>query len=156
MKQVILRLTDEQHADLKLKAERNNQSVNRYAITSIFKPATAKTNDELGTLTKEIRVSVPLPVHHQIDENAKYHGWSVRKEARSALCRTFSKGVYFYPKELKDLTKNRNAINVIGRNIRDGIRFGMIDSGSAAALLERLDEQVLLLKQLVAECKRRS
>lgn len=156
MKQVILRLTDEQHADLKLKAEQNNQSVNRYAIESIFKPTTAKTNDELGTLTKEIRVSVPLPVHHQIDENAKYHGWSVRKEARSALCRVFSKGVCLYPKELKDLTKNRNAINVIGRNIRDGIRFGMIDPDNAAALLERLDEQVLFLKQLVAECKRRS
>ncbi|MGL5953474.1 MAG: hypothetical protein ACRCZ3_10180 [Providencia rustigianii] len=156
MKQVILRLTNEQHADLKLKAEQNNQSVNRYAIASIFKPVTAKTNDELGTLTKEIRVSVPLPVHHQIDENAKYHGWSVRKEARAALCRAFSKGVYLYPKELKDLIKNRNAINVIGRNIRDGIRFGMIDPDSTATLLERLDEQVLFLKQLVAECKRRS
>lgn len=156
MKQVILRLTDEQHADLKLKAEQNNQSVNRYAIASIFKPTTAKTHEELGTLTKEIRIDIPLPVHHQISENAKYHGWSVRKEALSALCRAFSKGVLFYPRELKALEKGKISIDVIGRNLRFGLRKGVFQPCDIQSLLEKLDDQSRALEQLISACKRRS
>lgn len=159
MKRILLRVTDEEHAQLKAQAEKSGLSMQKYLSRKLNGAEDKQSSTQLLSLsgeTKELRTQLPDVLHALLKTSARYHRWSMQDEARAILADALSNAIVVYPKELRELRQSRAAIDKIGRNIRAGLRCGLVSGSDYSALTDAITQQSDAINALVSVLERKS
>lgn len=149
MKQILFRVTDEQHAELAERAVSDGVSVQKYILRKLYGDAPEQLYSPMllpEVKSKELRLWLGDSLHGHLKTSAAYHHWTMQEEARAILADALMGALVVYPKEIKTVRQFKMAVDKIGRNVLSGIRTGMIDEKDTYALSMVLNLNTELLR----------
>lgn len=159
LKQILFRVTDEQHAELTERAASKGLSVQKYIQSKLYGNAPERSRSQLlmpEVKSKELRLRLSDSLHGHLKTSAAYHHWTMQEEARAILADALTGALVVYPKEIKTIRQFRMAVDKIGRNVLSGIRTGMIDEKDTYALSVVLNLNTELLRTFLGTIEKGS
>lgn len=153
LKQILFRVTDEQHAELTEMAASNGVSVQKYIQRRLYGNVPKRSRNQLlmpEVKSKELRLRLSDSLHGHLKTSAAYHHWTMQEEARAILADALTGALVTYPKEIKTIRQFKMAVDKIGRNVLSGVRTGMISEKDTYALSAVLNLNTELLRALMS------
>lgn len=102
--------------------------------------------------TEKLNVKVSQELKEKLQSEAAKNGWSLSKESRFRLASSLTNAPAFYPDEVAELRRARNAVDVVGRNLHYIISKKQMLTINDDGLLQdvrRLNENIDALKKQV-------
>lgn len=158
MKHIQIRVSDEEYNIIKLAAQHQGITAGVLVKNSILKSTRTNQDADLSEGIEVVRGSkeklwVYIQEHEKaiLVKNAEFHGWSTSREAVFRLMSTMlsSHGeVVLYPDEVDALKKARNAVDIVGRNIKFLIDGKGYVADNDANLKEDIGKLLVLSKEI--------
>ena len=102
--------------------------------------------------SEKLNVKVSLELKEKLQREAARNGWSLSKESRFRLASSLTNAPAFYPDEVAELRRARNAVDVVGRNLHYIIskkQMLTINDDEFLQDVHRLNENIEALKKQV-------